>query len=167
MAPILIWMFSSICIAALSCTAGDTNSDQKFSWTEISYGSQSTTDLVPSVSSTSTQSTTKSKSTYKKNSVINNLCQSHMTGFLDTEDEVVPGNMGLKDQSMALRWVKENIAAFGGNTESITLTGTSAGGCSVHFHYLSPWSRGKKPLPCYLLHNDITRTSVHKNLRRM
>jgi len=90
-----------------------------------------------------------------------------MTGFLDTEDEVVPGNMGLKDQSMALRWVKENIAAFGGNTESITLTGTSAGGCSVHFHYLSPWSRGKKPLPCYLLHNDITRTSVHKNLRRM
>ena len=47
---------------------------------------------------------------------------------------------------MALRWVKENIAAFGGNPESITLTGTSAGGCSVHFHYLSPWSRGKKLL---------------------
>ena len=69
-----------------------------------------------------------------------------MTGFLNTEDEVVPGNMGLKDQSMALRWVKENIAAFGGNPESITLTGTSAGGCSVHFHYLSPWSRGKKLL---------------------
>jgi len=88
-----------------------------------------------------------------------------MTGFLNTEDEVVPGNMGLKDQSMALRWVKENIAAFGGNPESITLTGTSAGGCSVHFHYLSPWSRGKNPLSYSLLHNDITGTSVYKNLR--
>jgi len=88
-----------------------------------------------------------------------------MTGFLNTEDEVVPGNMGLKDQSMALHWVKENIAAFGGNPESITLTGTSAGGCSVHFHYLSPWSRGKKLLLYCLLHNDITGTSVYKDLR--
>ncbi|PSN36673.1 hypothetical protein C0J52_16277 [Blattella germanica] len=63
-------------------------------------------------------------------------------GFLDTEDDVVPGNMGMKDQAVALRWIKDNIAAFGGNPDSITLTGTSAGGASVHFHYLSPWSRG-------------------------
>jgi carboxylesterase type B len=90
-----------------------------------------------------------------------------MTGFLNTEDEVVPGNMGLKDQSIALRWVKENIAAFGGNPESITLTGTSAGGCSVHFHYLSPWSQGKKHLSYCLLHSDITGTSVYKSVRRM
>ena len=66
-----------------------------------------------------------------------------LSGFLDTQDEVVPGNMGMKDQSVALRWVKDNIAAFGGNPDSITLTGTSAGGASVHFHFMSPWSRGK------------------------
>uniref|UniRef100_A0A0C9PV54 Carboxylic ester hydrolase n=2 Tax=Fopius arisanus TaxID=64838 RepID=A0A0C9PV54_9HYME len=63
-------------------------------------------------------------------------------GFLSTGDRVVPGNMGLKDQSMALRWVSENIKYFGGNPEKITLAGLSAGGVSVHYHYLSPLSRG-------------------------
>lgn len=63
-------------------------------------------------------------------------------GFLSTGDEVVPGNMGLKDQNMALRWVKEHIHAFNGNPEEITLTGLSAGGVSVHYHYLSPLSKG-------------------------
>lgn len=63
-------------------------------------------------------------------------------GFLSTGDEVVPGNNGLKDQSFALHWVKNNIMMFGGNPDSITLTGCSAGGASVHYHYLSPLSRG-------------------------
>ncbi|XP_050295673.1 venom carboxylesterase-6-like [Anthonomus grandis grandis] len=63
-------------------------------------------------------------------------------GFLSTEDEVVPGNNGLKDQSMALRWIKKNIKHFGGNPASITITGTSAGAVSVHFHYFSRMSRG-------------------------
>ncbi|XP_060536329.1 venom carboxylesterase-6-like isoform X2 [Cylas formicarius] len=63
-------------------------------------------------------------------------------GFLSTEDEVVPGNNGLKDQSLALRWIKENVEHFGGNPNSITLTGLSAGGASVHYHYLSPMSAG-------------------------
>jgi hypothetical protein len=61
----------------------------------------------------------------------------------------------MKDQSMALQWIKENVAAFGGNPNSITLTGTSAGGCSVHFHYLSPWSRGKKFLRYCLFFTKI------------
>ncbi|KAK2580523.1 hypothetical protein KPH14_006257 [Odynerus spinipes] len=63
-------------------------------------------------------------------------------GFLSTEDEVLPGNLGLKDQSMALRWVSENIEWFNGNPNKITLTGLSAGGASVHYHYLSKLSAG-------------------------
>lgn len=63
-------------------------------------------------------------------------------GFLSTGDEVIPGNTGLKDQSFALKWVRDNIMMFGGNPDSITLTGCSAGGASVHYHYLSPLSRG-------------------------
>ncbi|XP_045467363.1 venom carboxylesterase-6-like [Harmonia axyridis] len=63
-------------------------------------------------------------------------------GFLSTEDDVSPGNNGLKDQILALKWVKENIQYFGGNPNSITITGTSAGGASVHFHTLTEESRG-------------------------
>lgn len=64
------------------------------------------------------------------------------TGFLCTEDETVPGNMGLKDQVIALRWVKDNIQFFGGDPSSITIIGQSAGGASVHYHYLSKLSSG-------------------------
>lgn len=65
-----------------------------------------------------------------------------ISGFLSTEDEVVPGNMGLKDQNMALRWVSENIKWFGGDSKRVTLCGMSAGGASVHYHYLSRMSTG-------------------------
>ncbi|KAK0160556.1 hypothetical protein PV328_007954 [Microctonus aethiopoides] len=63
-------------------------------------------------------------------------------GFLSTGDSVVPGNMGLKDQNMALVWVSKYIQHFGGDPNKITLAGLSAGGASVHYHYLSPLSRG-------------------------
>lgn len=64
-------------------------------------------------------------------------------GFLSTEDDVVPGNMGLKDQIAALKWVKKYISYFGGNPESITIAGNSAGAASVHLHSLMPASEGK------------------------
>ncbi|VEN33919.1 unnamed protein product [Callosobruchus maculatus] len=63
-------------------------------------------------------------------------------GFLSTEDNVLPGNLGLKDQQMALKWIKENIHHFGGNPDSITIMGTSAGGASVELHYVMPKSTG-------------------------
>ena len=52
------------------------------------------------------------------------------------------GNYGLYDQHTAIRWVKDNIAAFGGDPENITIMGQSAGGMSVQQHCLSPISRG-------------------------
>ncbi|KAL0838587.1 hypothetical protein ABMA28_016679 [Loxostege sticticalis] len=63
-------------------------------------------------------------------------------GFLSSGDDNAPGNAGLKDQTSALRWVQNNIMMFGGNPESVTLAGLSAGGASVHYHYLCPLSKG-------------------------
>lgn len=63
-------------------------------------------------------------------------------GFLNTGDGVVSGNMGLKDQQLALKWVKDNIQYFNGDTNRMTLIGHSAGAACVHYHMLSPTSRG-------------------------
>lgn len=65
-----------------------------------------------------------------------------LAGFLSTEDEVIPGNNGLKDQQFALAWIQRNIRYFGGNPGSVTISGMSAGGASVQYHYFSPKSVG-------------------------
>ncbi|CAH1118882.1 unnamed protein product [Phaedon cochleariae] len=63
-------------------------------------------------------------------------------GFLSTDDSTIPGNMGLEDQLQALLWVRENIHAFGGDPNKITLGGQSSGAASVGHHLLSPQSTG-------------------------
>ncbi|XP_068619235.1 carboxylic ester hydrolase [Battus philenor] len=63
-------------------------------------------------------------------------------GFLSLENDEVPGNMGLKDQVMAMKWVRDNIEFFGGDPQRVTIFGESAGAASVHLHMLSPASQG-------------------------
>ncbi|CAG9826807.1 unnamed protein product [Diabrotica balteata] len=63
-------------------------------------------------------------------------------GFLSTEDNVIPANLGLKDQLMVLKWVNQNIELFGGDPTKVTLGGHSAGAISTGYHILSKKSKG-------------------------
>ncbi|XP_065371728.1 juvenile hormone esterase-like [Calliphora vicina] len=63
-------------------------------------------------------------------------------GFLATGTTDAPGNMGLKDQVMALRWIQQHIEKFGGDPNSVTLWGYSAGSFSIGLHMMSPMAKG-------------------------
>ncbi|KAJ8673051.1 hypothetical protein QAD02_004312 [Eretmocerus hayati] len=67
-------------------------------------------------------------------------------GFLNLEDEVAPGNQGLKDMIMVPKWVQANIDRFNGYFNNVTLFGESAGAGAV----------------CYLLQSPLTDGLVHK-----
>lgn len=63
-------------------------------------------------------------------------------GFLHDDALELPGNQGLRDQQTVLAWVRDNIAAFGGDAERVTIFGESAGSFDVCLHVASPASRG-------------------------
>ncbi|MGX7728036.1 carboxylesterase/lipase family protein [Rhodococcus sp. 2H158] len=63
-----------------------------------------------------------------------------VTGFLSLDG--APDNRGLLDQLAALRWVQDNIRAFGGNPDNVTVFGESAGGMSVAALLASPAASG-------------------------
>lgn len=81
-----------------------------------------------------------------------------MLGFLILEDLdlEVPGNAGLKDQALALKWIKNNIENFGGDSNNITVFGVSAGSVSAHYQVLSPVTKG-------LFHKAIASSGVTLN----
>jgi carboxylesterase type B len=62
-------------------------------------------------------------------------------GFLYGGDSSAPGNVGILDQIMALHWVKDNIEAFGGDPNQVTIFGFSAGGLSVSTLIVSPLAK--------------------------
>lgn len=66
------------------------------------------------------------------------LCHPELTA----QQPDAPANFGFLDQQCATRWVKRNIAAFGGDPENITIGGQSAGGMSVCAQMTSPQNHG-------------------------
>ncbi|XP_045761410.1 pyrethroid hydrolase Ces2a-like isoform X4 [Maniola jurtina] len=63
-------------------------------------------------------------------------------GFLCLGTPDIPGNAAMKDQVALLRWVKKNIANFGGNPDDVTIAGYSAGSVSVDLLMLSKSAKG-------------------------
>jgi para-nitrobenzyl esterase len=63
-------------------------------------------------------------------------------GFLVLDDDSATANAGILDQIAALQWVHDNIAAFGGDPDAVTIFGESAGGGSVLSLLSSPKAQG-------------------------
>ncbi|PZC81284.1 hypothetical protein B5X24_HaOG200158 [Helicoverpa armigera] len=77
-------------------------------------------------------------------------------GFLSITDYAAPGNCGLKDIVMALKWVQRNISFFGGDPHNVTIFGSSSGGAAANFMMLSPMATG-------LFHKTIIQSACALN----
>jgi para-nitrobenzyl esterase len=79
---------------------------------------------------------------------------AHPALSAETRDHI-SGNYGLMDQQFALKWVRRNIAAFGGDLGNVTIFGESAGGLSVLSNLASPKARG-------LFHRAIVQSGAYE-----
>lgn len=68
------------------------------------------------------------------------------TGFAFSGDGELLGNQGLMDQTLALQFVQENIPAFGGDPDMVTIFGESAGASAVGLHMMTPYSTGERTM---------------------
>jgi len=77
----------------------------------------------------------------------------------------ISGNYGLLDQIRALTWVKENVAAYGGDPANVTIAGESAGALSVMYLMTSPLARGlfSKGIAesAYMISTPALKTAAH------
>lgn len=63
-------------------------------------------------------------------------------GWLYAQGTGAKGYQGFKDQTMALKWIRENALKFGGDPSKVTICGESAGSWSVGYHLISKQSKG-------------------------
>lgn len=97
-------------------------------------------------------------------------------GFFTAFDPDGPANLGLKDQVMALKWIKRYIHYFGGNASSVTIVGQGSGAAAVGLHLLSPMSKGLfhkaimqsgSPLCHWALVDDISAVGLTKYMQEL
>ncbi|KAI1707979.1 carboxylesterase family domain-containing protein [Ditylenchus destructor] len=94
-----------------------------------------------------------SSSDYPQEAILNNFVSRKVIfvsmnyrlgplGFLSTGDSTLPGNNGLRDQILALEWVKVNAHVFGGDPNNILLMGQGSGASAASLLALSPKAEG-------------------------
>ena len=107
-------------------------------------------------------------------------------GFLSTGDNTLPGNLGIWDQHIALKWVHENIIDFGGNPDNVAIFGHSCGSSSGVYHSMflknkgyfqrvigisgsitCPWSYQPKPHDAFLRVAEILGCDVKASDERI
>ena len=81
-------------------------------------------------------------SNYCKKGIVTVTIQYRVNIFANAFGDGHTGNYNLKDQVCALRWIKNNIAAFGGDPDNVTIMGESAGAMSVQNLIYTPYAKG-------------------------